>query len=101
MALRAKSPRRWWSRFHFLVRFAGLTGFMAAGVGVALCFLKDTLEKVASVEAFSSEEKLRAWWEFVRATVQGQAGDRMLQWAVGLLVGGAMLVVLALVVEVL
>src|SRR6516165_861944 len=99
MALKAKTPGRWWSRFHFLIRFAGLAGLMAAGVGVALSFLKDLLERVVSADAFSSWENLRAWWEFVQATVLGESGDRMAQWAVGLLVGGAALVLLALLVE--
>jgi hypothetical protein len=101
MALTAKSPRRWWSRLHFLIRLAGLTGFMAAGVGVALCFLKDSLNKVASADAFTSADRIQAWWDYVYTTVRGETGDPMNQWSVGLLVGGVCLVLLALLVELL
>ena len=43
MALKSRSRGVWWSRFHFLVRFAGLTGVLAMVVGAALLFRYDLL----------------------------------------------------------
>ena len=36
MAVTKKASGRWWSRLHFLVRFAGLTGLLALGAGLGL-----------------------------------------------------------------
>ncbi len=93
MALK-KSRSRWWSRLHFLVRFAGLTGLLAAGAGVGLAYLKDSLDKVVSKD-------LQADWEFARSTIQGEAGvDLTTLVAVCLLVGGGLLALLAVLLEI-
>ncbi len=96
MALTTKARSRWWSRLHFLIRFAGLTGLVCCGIGVALVFLKDIV----------SWEQLQSWAlkqsaEFVRSTVLGEQGDVFAQVAISLLVGGGLLALLALLVEVL
>lgn len=36
MALSTRRPGHWWSRLHFLVKLLGLTGLVAAGVGLLL-----------------------------------------------------------------
>jgi hypothetical protein len=100
MALKTKSPGRVWSRIHFLVRFLGLTGFLAAGVGVALAYLNDTLERIVTPDAVTSWEKAQAWWAYVYPNILGEAGA-MAQWATSLLVGGALLAMLALLLEIL
>jgi hypothetical protein len=90
MALKTRSASRWWSRLHFLLRFLGLTGLLAGGVGVGLAFLKNVL----SWNLLSSTE-------FLRSTLLGEAGDEMTRVGVGLLLGGGLLALLALVVEML
>src|ERR1051326_7658483 len=99
MALKQKSPGRWWSRLHFLIRFTGLFGVLAAGLGCALAYLRDTLPRIADVGAVTSAEKAQAWWNYVLDHVTGKAGSLSEELAVGLLVGGAAFVVLALLVE--
>jgi hypothetical protein len=94
MALNSSRPRKWWSSLHFLIRFAALTGLACAGVGTALAFLHDVLERVFSPD-------LPAAWAFVRSVLSGQAGDLSTRVAVGFLVGGAVLALLGLVVELL
>src|SRR5438105_2857715 len=101
MALKQKSPSRLWSRLHFLIRFAGLAGFMAGGVGAALAFLYDSLARIADFDALTSADKARAWWKFVQGSVMGETGTFMEELAAGLLVGGAALMLLAVLVEVL
>ena len=40
----AKRSRNIWSRFHFLIRFLGLTGLICAGVAITLAYLGGSLE---------------------------------------------------------
>src|SRR5260370_21983292 len=100
MAVKQKSPSRLWSRLHFLIRFGGLAGFMAAGVGAALAFLRDILPRIADPDGFTSWEKAEAWWNFVRSSVTGETGTLAEECAVGLLVGGVLLVAVAILFEV-
>jgi hypothetical protein len=88
MALTAKSSRSWWSRLHFLLRFAGLTGLLCSGIGAALAFLAGIL----SVKVLSDEN-------FVRTTLLGQRGDLDSRVALGFLLGGGALALLAVLVE--
>src|SRR5260370_32942335 len=95
MALTKQSSSIWWSRFHFLVRFAGLTGLVCAGIGVAWGYLENILDKVITPD-------VSAAWEYVRSTVLGEtASSWFVQVAVGFLAVGTLLAVLALVTEVL
>ena len=55
MALKQRTSSRFWSRLHFLIRFLGLTGLVAAGGGVALAFLEDLLKR--SEEALAQPRK--------------------------------------------
>ncbi|HLJ96725.1 MAG TPA: hypothetical protein VKU02_26365 [Gemmataceae bacterium] len=100
MALTTKSPSPWWARLHFLIRFAGLTGVVCAGIGVALGFLENILDRIVSPD-------LPADWEFIRATFPfltrpdiGPPPRLTVQIAVGLLVGGAAVALLALLTEI-
>src|SRR5437867_2913120 len=90
MAMKSKSPSPVWSRLHFLVRFAGLTGLICCGIGIALAFLADILlwDRLKNLE-------------FVRATLKGESGDLTSRVALCFLFGGAALVLLALFVELL
>jgi hypothetical protein len=95
MALITKSSSLWWSRLHFLIRLAGLTGLVCAGIGVATGYLENILDKVFTPDAAAA-------WVFVRSTLTGEAGIGWLaKLAVGLLVGGALLALLALLTELL
>jgi hypothetical protein len=90
MAIKSKTPSRAWSRLHFLVRFAGLSGLVCCGIGVALTFLAGIL----SWDALGDPE-------FVRAVISGESGDRTSRVALILLFGGAALALLTVLVEVL
>src|SRR5437870_621300 len=95
MALAKRSASLWWSRFHFLIRFAGLTGLVCAAAGFAWGYLENILEKVLTPD-------LPAAWEYVRSTLLGETASSLtVQLAVGLLAGGALLTLLALLMEVL
>src|SRR5215471_14016372 len=95
MALAKRSASLWWSRFHFLIRFAGLTGLVCAAVGFAWGYLETILAKVLTPD-------LPAAWEYVRSTLLGETASSLpVQLAVGLLAGGALLALLALLTEIL
>jgi hypothetical protein len=94
MALRRKSNNRWWSRIHFLLRFVGLLGLLCAGIGVALAFLYDVLDRVV-------QNDLRRAWEFARPILTGETGDLTTRIAVGFLLGGAACALLSFLIEVL
>jgi hypothetical protein len=94
MAVSNPVSRRWWSRFHFLARFAGLTGLVCAGIGAALAFLHDVLDRMFSADVPSA-------WDFVREAIVGRTGDLSTRVAVIFLAAGAVLVVLGLLVELL
>src|SRR4051812_12582432 len=85
MALKAKPRGRWWSRLHFLIRFAGLTGLLVAGVGLLLVLL----------------QRLELSVEGVRAAVLNEAEPGIPRLTVQLLAGGAVAALLALLVEML
>lgn len=82
MALTDKPRNRTWLRLHFLIRLLGITGLLVGGVGLALAFLGMDLSS----------------WQVVQDSLN--AGDVRAQVAVGLLAGGALVVVLALLVEI-
>src|SRR5437762_1459698 len=95
MALTKRSSSPWWSRLHFLIRFAGLIGLVCAGIGVALGYLHDILDRIITPD-------LSAAWQYVRSTLLGEAATSLaVQVAVGLLVGGTLLALVALLTEVL
>src|SRR5688572_13834470 len=90
MARKSRSPGRWWSRFHFVLRFLGLTGLVAFGAGVAVAFVNNLLDWPRLLNP-----------DYVLPAVQGQSGTLIEQIAVCLLVGGALAAALALLVELL
>src|SRR6266446_1420812 len=83
MALTKKPRSRWWSRLHFLARCAGLTGLFLGSIGVVLALVEDALS-----------------WEAVRSAAVDLAGGVPPGLALGLLLGGSLAAVLALLVEV-
>jgi hypothetical protein len=89
MALKNQAPGRWWSRFHFVLRFAGLTGLVCAGVGLGLAYLQKLL----------TPDKLLDW-KFIGPIVTGESGNIAEQAAVILLFNGLAIAVLALLVEI-
>jgi hypothetical protein len=95
MAVSTSSPSLWWSRGHFLVRFVGLTGLLAAGVGFLLAspYIHWSAIDLSSWPACKSAGKS------VRDYALGAAGPATLQLAVQLLLGGAVVALLALLVE--
>jgi len=95
MALTKKASSIWWARFHFLIRLAGLSGVVCAGIGIALGYLENILDRVVTPD-------LPAAWEYVRSTLLGEAANSLaVQVAVGLMAAGTLLALVALVTEVL
>ncbi len=90
MAIKNRSRGLWWSRFHFLVRFAGLTGFLAMVVGAAQLFRYNLLTR-----AFVKNTN------WIEAILLGEGSSRVVQAAVTCLVAGAALVTFALIFEIL
>src|SRR5258707_15500811 len=91
MALTKKTSSIWWARFHFLIRLAGLSGVVCAGIGIALGYLENILDRVVTPD-------LPAAWEYVRSALLGEAANSMaVQVGVGLMAGGALLALVALV----
>lgn len=92
MALKQSPFRFFWSRLHFVVRLAGLTGLLAAGAGLALYLL----DHGAAREAF---EKLG---DQCREALQGLSRwdfGTAFELAVWLVLGGALAAALALLIE--
>jgi hypothetical protein len=79
----ARRPRLFWSRLHFLIRFVGLTGFMAGCVGLVLAGLGGRL---SSMQALIDD----AW-----AVLRGQPAE-VSTW---LILVGALAVLFTLLVE--
>src|SRR5438128_1724391 len=95
MALTKNTSSLWWARFHFLMRVAGLTGLVCAGTGLALGYLRNVLDRIVTPD-------LPAAWEYVRSILLGEVATGIaVQVAVGLLVGGTLLALVALLTEVL
>jgi hypothetical protein len=95
MALTKQASGRWWSRLHFLVRLAGLTGLLAAGLGLALAYLEQVTPWDTG-PAFNL-----ATWDAVRDLLAGESGSEAARVAAWLTVGGVGTALLALLVEVL
>lgn len=106
MAPTNKPRGRFWSRLHFLLRFLGLTGLVAAGAGAVLAGVQGLWPAWDAGRA--AGDNLRALWDAGRAkadqTVRGlmeqQPGDVFERVIVGLVLVGGALALLALLVEV-
>ncbi len=107
MALTNKPRGRFWSQLHFLLRFLGLTGLLAAAVGLVLAQAAGLLPAWGDAWTWdavrgyglSVYEPARA---IVDAAVAGTPDpDRLKVAAVGLVVVGTPFALLALLVEVL
>ncbi|CAN5269087.1 hypothetical protein BH10PLA2_BH10PLA2_11850 [soil metagenome] len=90
MAVKSRSRGVWWSRLHFLVRFAGLTGLLAILAGSALLFRYDLFT-----------DTLMREWEWQQSILMGQGSSRLVQVAVTCVAAGGALAALALLVELL
>jgi hypothetical protein len=96
MALKSK-PRRFWSRLHFLVRLLGLIGAVTCAVGLVIAGLNNLL----------LQDAWKPLYEAVRESVTNQ--DLAPYWALpsverlatGLVVGGGVVALLVLIVEIL
>jgi hypothetical protein len=104
MALTNKPRGRFWSRLHFLLRFLGLAGLIAAVAGVVLAGI---LGPVPPWDAGRrAGDNLRGVWDFVRTTTETNvqavidqqpfSDERLI---VGLVLVGGALALLALLVE--
>ncbi|HKI31895.1 MAG TPA: hypothetical protein VKA46_08500 [Gemmataceae bacterium] len=106
MALNDKPRGRWWSWLHFLVRFLGLTGLLAAAVGAVLIHVVGLLPpwdgKPVTWGAVSDyvEAALGPARQALSDALAGaEDTDRLAGVAVALLVIGAPFVLLALLAE--
>ncbi len=90
MALKSRSRGIWWSRLHFLIRFAGLTGLLAILAGAALLFRYDLLG-----------ETLLKNIDWMVAILKGEGTSRLVQVALTCMAAGAALAVLAFFIELL
>lgn len=95
MAVKRRGRGIWWSRFHFLIRFIGLTSLLVAGVGAALAFRYNLLTRRHLLDI-----------DWLRSTIEGhgplEGSDRIRgQIAFCLIIGGLALAALALIFEVL
>src|SRR5262245_2185669 len=87
--------RRFWSRLHFLIRFLGLTGLLAAVVGGVLAYLYGLWPGVES----AWRESWQALFDKVQALVREGAGDLVPTVAVYLVAAGAVAALFALLIE--
>jgi hypothetical protein len=107
MAVTQKPRGRWASRFHFLVRFLGLTGLLAAAVGVVLAGLRHLLPPWNDGRQLWDNLRDAAQWAYatadenIRGVLNGLPGDTFKQVVVGLVVIGGAFALLALLVELL
>lgn len=105
MASKKRSRGRWASRFHFLVRFLGLTGLVAVIVGAALAGLHqlfpawDTSRSLADNATTIGGAVYQKSQETIEALIEGQPGDLFTRVVIGLLVVGGAFALLLLLLE--
>jgi hypothetical protein len=99
MALNDKSRRRPWLPFHFLLRCAGLTGLVAVAVGLVLASLEIDLGSWETVRQTVLAPQHWKSWDDARDALLERPNGTPVAVPVGLLVGGALLALLALLVE--
>src|SRR5689334_22559169 len=107
MAVSNKPRGRFWSHLHFWLRFLGLTGLLAAGVGAVLAGVRGLLPDWDAGRP--AADNIRTLWDFARATaeenvrgvIERQPGDLFVRVVVGLVLVGGALALLALLVEIL
>src|SRR5262249_57767458 len=107
MAVTQKPRGRWASRLHFLIRFLGLTGLLAAAVGVGLAGLSHMLPSWSDDRPLWDNLQSAGEWAYatanqnIRDVLGGVPGDTFRQVVVGLVVVGGAFALLALLVEIL
>jgi hypothetical protein len=106
MALNNKTRGRWWSRLHFLLRFLGLTGLLAAIVGAVLIHIVGPLPAWGdrpmtwgSVTDYVEAAVGPAQQSINDALARADGANYLAAVAVALLVIGAPLALLALLAE--
>jgi predicted nucleic acid-binding Zn-ribbon protein len=107
MAVTQKPRGRWASRLHFLVRFLGLTGLVAAAVGVGLAALRHLLPPWQDGRPLWENVRAAGEWgyatasENIRDVIDGLPGEAARRIIVGLVVIGGAFALLGLLVEIL
>jgi hypothetical protein len=86
-----KRRGRFWSRLHFLVRFAGLTGLLIGCVGLAVALIFDLFILESTVST----------WETLQKVTRGESVEQYPHWSILLLLGGMVAGLFALVIEIL
>lgn len=86
-----KRRGRFWSRFHFLIRFAGLTGLLVGAVGLAVALLDGILIWETSVLT----------WETLQKVARGEIVESYPPLAILLLLGGLVAGLFTLLIEIL
>ena len=98
MALNTRPRKRWLLRLHLLIRFLGLTGLLAASIGLLAAWLTNLSQPVQGWEFIR-----RLWDQFVWKTLRGEtlteAPDLVTQVAVWMVLGGGLAALAALLVE--
>lgn len=97
MAVTPRSRGRVWSRLHFLIRFLGLSGVLAVGIGAVLVHvlgLWPTIER-------AWRESWQALWEQGQSWIRLGAGSDTATVAVYLVAGGLAAALVALLIELL
>lgn len=95
-------PRgRWWSRLHFVIRFLGLTGLVAAGIALVIAWRANALPSEPTIESWQDVQDAagEAWYRTDTA-LEGVSGWQA-QAVAGVLAGGILLFALALLIELL
>lgn len=87
--------KRIWSRVHFLIRFLGLTGLLASGVGGALAYYHGLWPGVET----AWNESWQALLDKSRVLIEEGAGETLATAGVYLVAGGVTAVLIALLIE--
>src|SRR6516162_2716426 len=102
MALASKSYSRWPSRFHFVLRFLALTGFLALVVAGFMIFVQysstPALSDLAPKDGDTFQELGNRYYDISKDAVTYQAGDALFV-AACLICGGLLAIVAWLLVE--
>jgi hypothetical protein len=95
MAVKNRSRGVWWSRFHFVIRFLGLTGLLVGGVALAAAFV------LGLIPPMTSWNDAREAGVNLYEKALTPAGDETVLWTTRLLLIGTAAAVVAVLFEIL